>query len=86
MAEPQPTEPARALLERARRFLPGGTIHTFSRRPAGFPTFMETPDFVVRPPPTDPGCGLPKASACSTSCSAAAASFWATRIRRSLPR
>ena len=47
MAEPQQTEPAGALLERAHRFLPGGTVHTFSRRPDGFPTFLETPDFVI---------------------------------------
>ena len=34
-------------MERARRVLPGGTIHTFSHRPPGFPTFMDTPDFAV---------------------------------------
>jgi len=47
MAELRPTEPASALLQRARRFMPGGTVHTFSHRPPGFPTFMETPDFAI---------------------------------------
>ena len=36
-----------SLLLRARQFLPGGTLHTFSQRPAGFPTFLDKPDFVV---------------------------------------
>ena len=35
------------LLARGRRVLPGGTVHTFSHRPRGFPAFMDTPDFVL---------------------------------------
>ena len=35
------------LLARARRVLPGGTVHTFSNRPRGFPAFMDLPDFVI---------------------------------------
>jgi glutamate-1-semialdehyde 2,1-aminomutase len=45
MSAAQP--PAAGLLERAVASLPGGTIHTFSHRPPGFPSFMDTPDFII---------------------------------------
>jgi glutamate-1-semialdehyde 2,1-aminomutase len=35
------------LLAAARRALPGGTVHTYSNRPRGFPTFLDQPDFIV---------------------------------------
>ena len=35
------------LIARARRCLPGGTVHTFGRRPSGFPAFYDSPDFVI---------------------------------------
>jgi glutamate-1-semialdehyde 2,1-aminomutase len=41
------TEKTDALLQLAGRYLPGGTIHTFSYRPPGFPVFMDIPDFVI---------------------------------------
>ena len=41
------TGPTDDLLARARRALPGGTVHTFSNRPRGFPAFMDQPDFII---------------------------------------
>ena len=41
------TDETADLLARARRLLPGGTVHTFSNRPRGFPAFMDAPDFLI---------------------------------------
>jgi glutamate-1-semialdehyde 2,1-aminomutase len=42
-----PVDRTQELLKLGRRYLPGGTIHTFSYRPAGFPVFMDIPDFII---------------------------------------